>query len=121
MNVNVKTKIRFNGQEYSSLAELPPEARAAYEKAIASKPSTVVTGRTTTRLTINGRQFSSAADMPEAERKIYQGAMQLIRDENSAATRPSSDTGWLTTRQLQLIAVVAGLLIAAALVIASRM
>ena len=33
MSVTVKSTIRYNGQEYSSLAELPPEVRAAYEKA----------------------------------------------------------------------------------------
>jgi hypothetical protein len=120
MNVNVKTKIRYNGQEYSTPAELPAEARAAYEKAIADKTA-VGNGGITTRLVINGQQFSSPADMPAAERKVYQDAMQLIRDETGVSSQPAGDTRWLSKRQVQLIAIVAALLIGAALVLASRM
>jgi hypothetical protein len=116
----LKTKIRFNGQEYSSPAELPPDAHAAYEKAIAVRQTDVVTGNTTTRLIINGQEFSSVADMPVAEKNVYQDAMQLIRDEMSAVAR-QVPTPWLTKRQLQLIAIVAAFLIAAALLIATRM
>jgi hypothetical protein len=121
MNVNVKTKIRFNGQEYSTPAELPAEARAAYEKAIADKTTAVGNGGITTRLVINGQQFSSPADMPDAERKVYQDAMQLIRDQTGASSQLAGDTRWFSKRQVQLIAIVAALLIGAALVLASRM
>ena len=34
MKLNVKTKIRYNGQEYSDPNQLPPEVRAAYQKAM---------------------------------------------------------------------------------------
>src|SRR5437762_2550192 len=36
MKIDVKTKIKYKGQEYSSVEELPPEVRAAYEKAMAT-------------------------------------------------------------------------------------
>ena len=35
MNVKIKTKIRYKGQEYSDPNQLPPEVRAAYEKSMA--------------------------------------------------------------------------------------
>jgi len=43
MKVNLKTKIKYKGQEYSSVEELPPEARSAYEKAIAADSAAIST------------------------------------------------------------------------------
>ena len=37
MNISLKTKIRYNGQEYTSPDALPPEIRAVYERALASR------------------------------------------------------------------------------------
>jgi hypothetical protein len=34
VSITLKTKIRYNGQEYSSPSQLPPEIRAAYENAL---------------------------------------------------------------------------------------
>ena len=38
IKVNVKTRIRHNGQEYDSAEAMPPEARALYERALARLP-----------------------------------------------------------------------------------
>jgi hypothetical protein len=35
MKINVKTRIKYNGQEYSSMEELPSGSASAYEKAMA--------------------------------------------------------------------------------------
>ena len=34
MNIQVKTKIRYKGQEYASPDDLPAEARSAYDAAM---------------------------------------------------------------------------------------
>jgi hypothetical protein len=135
MNITLKTKIRCNGKEYSSVDELPPEIRAAYERAIAGGSKLAVSHSVTPRLVVNGQQFSSVADMSAAEKKLYDDAMQLILDgaitkatmatfASGAADAPVAnakpttiDSGWLTKRQIQLIILVAGVLVALALII----
>lgn len=137
MNITLKTKIRYKGQEYSSVDQLPPEVRAVYERAMAGGGNVVVNHGTGLRLVVNGKQYPSVADMSAAEKKLYDDAMQLIRDDVSAAltTSPAEssvstasattpkpaavDSGWLTKRQVQLIILVAGVLLALALVIAA--
>lgn len=44
----MSSKIVFNGTEYESVESMPPEVRAAYEKALAAHPSLKATGATPT-------------------------------------------------------------------------
>ena len=80
MNVSLKTKIRYNGQEYTNPDALPPEIRVVYERALASRAGLTANREVKTYVTINGQQFSSADELPAAEKKLYDDAMQLIRD-----------------------------------------
>jgi hypothetical protein len=139
MNIKLTTRIRYQGQEYSNPNDLPPDARAAYERALAGQGNVIPSGGKMTQFVVNGQPFSSPAEMPEAERKLYEDAMELMQQQASATaptappseaapasqtappSQPAADTGWLSKRQLQLIAVVAALLIAAALIVASRL
>lgn len=77
--MNVKTRIKYKGQEYSSVEELPPEVRAAYEKAMADGG---VTGAGT-RIVFNGKECGSLEQMPSAERRLYEDAMKLARDSKN--------------------------------------
>ena len=137
MNVSLKTKIRYNGQEYTSPDALPPEIRVVYERALASRAGLTANREVKTYVTINGQQFSSADELPATEKKLYDDAMQLIRDNQEAKTpitptttaapcpapiptQSAVDTGWLTKRQIQIIILVAGLLLAVALMVALR-
>ena len=148
MNITLKTKIRCNGKEYSSVDELPPEIRALYERAIAGGGKFAMSHNITPRLVINGQEISSTADMSVAEKKLYDDAMQLIRDnagahvtttaapadpllpgttaprQNEATTtnpKPVAvDSGWLTKRQVQLILLVAAVVLGLALIIGAR-
>ena len=45
MKINVKTRIKYKGEEYSSVEELPPEARSAYDKAMAGGGGTSVSSK----------------------------------------------------------------------------
>ena len=144
MNIGVTTKIRYNGQEFSSVDQLPPEIRAIYERALANRPNKLASTGTKvlTRLVVNGHEVGSTKELSEAEQKIYADAMQLLKDSatgdlgatavqsatrplpvasNISVTTPVSapiETGWLTANQKKLVAIVAGLISIAVLVIA---
>ena len=116
MNIRIKSKIRYNGQEYSSPRELPAEVRAAYDKAMRN-PAAV----TTQKIVINGHEFAGEADMPASEKRLYDDVLALIQD-NGEVTLPATRLSepWLTAGQTRLVVLLAGLLVLAALVILSR-
>ena len=70
MKINVKTRIKYKGQEYSSVEELPPEVRAAYEKAMATGGASF-----NTKIVFNGQEYASLDQMPAAQRQLYEVAL----------------------------------------------
>src|SRR2546430_16701962 len=99
MKVNLKTKIKYNGQEYSSVEELPPEARSAYEKAIAAESATI-----NTKIVFNEREYASPEQMPPAERQLYEDAMKLAQDTDGIVpARNEASTGLLTRGHWRLV------------------
>jgi hypothetical protein len=112
MKINVKTKIKYKGQEYSSVEELPPEVRAAYEKAMATRGASV-----STKIVFNGQEYASLDQMPAAERQLYEDALKLTRDTEAVApARKAGTAALLTNRQRQLVLLFA-VLVAIALII----
>jgi hypothetical protein len=83
MNIKIKTKIRYKGQEYASPAELPAEARSAYAQAISGTP-TASNSAVSKKIMLNGQEFSNENEMSAAERKLYDDAIQLMRDGPAA-------------------------------------
>ena len=81
MSITLKTKIRYNSQEYSSLAELPPEVRTAYEKAADE-------GIVTKKFVVNGQSFDSESAMPMDIRKLCDDVMDVI-ESNGEVTIPT--------------------------------
>jgi hypothetical protein len=75
---NVKTVIRYKGQEYSSADALPAEARSAYEAAFAKGIAAIPGAKQ--QIVFNGQHFASADEMPPAEKKLYEDAMGLVQD-----------------------------------------
>jgi hypothetical protein len=111
MNINVKTKIRYNGRDYSSPNELPPEVRSGYEKALA--------GAAQSKVTINGQEFGSETEMPEEMRNFAEDVIALVQN-NGEVTLPvfsRSSAPRVTKGQMKLILAVAGALILGALTI----
>jgi hypothetical protein len=98
---NVRTVIRYKGQEYFSLDQLPAEARATYDAALAkgvlAKPATAIQ-----QIVVNGQRFSSADEMPAAERKLYDDAISLVRDSTTIPNAPVSSSSWVTPSQVRL-------------------
>jgi hypothetical protein len=78
--------ITVNGKHYSSLDELPPEIREAYEKAIAAGPDR--THVTIDRFTVTGKQSENMEYMPAEYRELL---------KNAAEVRPSSSRTQLVT------------------------
>ena len=116
MNIRIRSRIRYNGQEYSSPRDLPAEVRAAYAKAMRA-PALV----TAHNIVINGDEFASEMDLPPGQKKIYDDVLALIQD-NGEVTLPGVHHAepLLTPGQTRLVLFLAGLLVLAAVVILSR-
>lgn len=101
VSITLKTKIRYNGQEYSSPADLPPNVREAYEKALHE-------GKTVSRkFVVNGQSFASEDAMPPDIRKLCDDAMQVI-ENNGEVTIPNGQnreyrTQLLTKKELGIV------------------
>ena len=105
VNINVKTKIRYNGREYSSPDELPPEVRAAYEKAITD-------GEIKRRIVLNGQEFESENEMPGDERRLYDDVMSVIENNGEVTLPRNGNMEPLLTKRQLLFVVLFGLGIA---------
>ncbi len=80
LKVNIKTRIRFNGKEYSCLEDMPPQVRQAYEKALASAQTsgTGLISHTTSKLIFNGHEYASVDEMPADIRRMYEQVMTMV-------------------------------------------
>jgi len=102
-NISVKTKIRVNGQDYSSVEDMPPDIRQAYERAMATMPGARHSGLLDTlekgirantqtvpnaKVIFNGQEYSSVDQMPANLRQLYQAVMATI--ESDAAVAPKT-------------------------------
>ena len=113
MKVNVKTKIKYKGQEYSSVEELPPEVRAAYEKAMATGGASF-----STKIVFNGQEYASLDQMPAAQRQLYEIALKLSQDtEAIAPAKNEASAGLLTPGQWRLVILFVTLVLIALIVL----
>jgi hypothetical protein len=80
LKVNIKTRLRFNGQEYDSVEAMPPEARAAYERALgqAASVKTFTSKTVTSKIVFNGHEYASPDDLPPDLRAKYDQLMGPI-------------------------------------------
>ena len=105
MSITLKSKIRYNGQEYSSPTELPPDVRMAYEKALHD-------GAVKKKFTFNGEQFASEEAMPEGVRKLCDDVMGVI-ENNGEVTIPNGKAEPLLTKpEIVVVALFAGGIVA---------
>ncbi|HEX4826237.1 MAG TPA: hypothetical protein VFV19_18195 [Candidatus Polarisedimenticolaceae bacterium] len=88
-NVVVHKKIVVNGQEYESLDQVPPEARAAIEKALGPGASATAT----TQITVNGHTYAPN-DLPAPMRAILDGlTLMTLKKAQSANPEAVSSVG----------------------------
>jgi hypothetical protein len=97
MNIRFKTKIRYDGREYSDPTELPPDVRAAYDKAVAKSAARA-------KIVVNGQEFANQNEMPEDVRKLYDDVLSVI-ENNGEVTLPVAPRSepLITKRQLEMI------------------
>jgi len=91
----MRVRIRFNGKEYASLGEMPPEERRRYEEVVQSlgpllsNPDSNETTRSfeigkdpgvhatvRTRIVVNGQTYNSPDELPPDLRRHYEEAMR---------------------------------------------
>jgi len=106
VSITLKSKIRYNGQEYSSPSELPPEARTAYEKALHE-------GHVKSKFVINGQQFVSEEAMPPDVRKFCDDVMGVIENNGEVTLPNEQKSGRLLSKREVAIAIAVGAGIAA--------
>lgn len=112
MKASLRTKIRYHGQDYSSLEELPAAAREAYRKANAS--GTVALNHVLDKILLSGHRFGDKGGI----RWLYDDVMSVV-ENNGQVTLPSSSEPLLTKRQIKLIvAFVSALAVVAVAVVA---
>lgn len=79
VKITVKKRIVVNGKEYENVGDLPPDLRAAYERAVAAR----TTPSLSMRVTFNGREYDSLEIMPSGVRRLYEAAMAAAANAKS--------------------------------------
>jgi len=105
MSITLKRKIRYNGQEYSSPAELPPEVRLAYEKALREVPTKI-------NFLFNGERVGNEVEMPANVRKLCDDVMGVIENNGEVTIPNGKSEPLLTKREIVVVALFAGGIVA---------
>ena len=114
MKFSVQTKIRFNGQEYSSPSDLPRELQAAYRKA--TIPGIASLNKCLDKILVNGHEISRKG---EEGRRLYEDIMSVV-ENNGHVTLPVYSEPLLTNRQVKMVLAVAATAVAAALAVVAK-
>jgi hypothetical protein len=80
VKITVKKRIVVNGKEYQRVEDLPPDLRAAYEKAVASRTTPPIS----MKVTFNGQEYDSLEAMPSFVRRLYAAA--VAAETNTASS-----------------------------------
>jgi outer membrane murein-binding lipoprotein Lpp len=98
IKIALRTRIRFNGQEYASVDEMPADVRQGYERALSmmggAKHGSLLTiaGKGTsaaapvgsvTKIVFNGQEYSSVEQMPVDVRQLYSGVMASLESDRN--------------------------------------
>ena len=103
--ITVKTCIKFNGREYTSLDDMPADVRRDYERALAmvgrgtSATHPFGAGTGTLKIVFNGQEYSSADQMPADVRKLYDGVMAALDADRSGLPDFLEPSGVTTQRE----------------------
>jgi hypothetical protein len=94
VKTSVKNKIRYHGQDYSSLDELPVAAREVYRKASAS--GTIALNHVLDKILLNGHRSSRGGT-----HWLCDDVMSVV-ENNGQVTLPAS-APFLTKRQVKVV------------------
>lgn len=96
MKITVGATIRFDGQEYSSPAELPLHAQVAYQEAIA--PGGVSLNERLGKIVLYGKELTGFGRRAD---RIYDDIMRVV-ENNGQVTLPVSTEHRLNSRQIAI-------------------
>ena len=106
VSITLKSKIRYNGREYSSPADLPADVRLAYEKALHE-------AAIKKKFVVNGQSFASEDAMPGDIRKLCDDVMGVIENNGEVTIPNDQKSDPLITRRELGVAIAVGVGIAA--------
>ena len=109
MSARSKTNIRFNGREYANADEMPPDVRAAYDRAVDDMAplhsGARLAAKLNAKIIVNGNEFNNAGEMSVDDRHSYHEALEALFSPGiavSTAAAPAADAqkvrhkkGWL--------------------------
>ena len=107
MRITLKSKIRYNGREYASAADLPPEVRMAYEQALRGRTAGS-DGAVKKTFVFNGEKFANEDVMPADVRKLYDDVMSVIENNGEVTLPNGKSEPLLTKREIAVVALFAG-------------
>ena len=82
MSARAKTNIRFNGREYANADEMPPDIRAAYDRAVDEMPplhsGARLAANLKAKIIVNGTEFNHPGEMSVDDRHFYHEALEAL-------------------------------------------
>src|SRR5262245_55688343 len=82
MNARTKTNIRFNGCEYANADEMPPDIRAAYDRAVDDTPplhsGARIAAKLKAKIIVNGNEFNHPGELSVDDRRSLHEALEAL-------------------------------------------
>lgn len=82
--ITFTSKIKFNGQDYTGVNDMPADVREVYEKAMASlvgqdgNSLINVQLKSTSKIVFNGKEYAGLDEMPPDVRRLYDRIMATV-------------------------------------------
>jgi hypothetical protein len=92
-----KTNIRFNGREYANADEMPPDIRAAYDRAVDDTPplhsGARIAAKLKAKIIVNGTEFNHPGEMSVDDRHSLHEALEALVQLGSPVSTPVASAG----------------------------
>ncbi|MDD5599457.1 MAG: hypothetical protein PHV82_16030 [Victivallaceae bacterium] len=78
----MNVKVNINDKEYNSIEEMPPDIRAAFEKAMASPSNQINISSQQTKIVFNGIEYKNIEEMPQDIRQLYEKVITAAKEND---------------------------------------
>jgi len=116
-----KTNIRFNGREYANADEMPPDIRAAYDRAVDDTPplhsGARIAAKLKAKIIVNGNEFNHPGELSVDDRHSLHEALEALVQLGSPVATPAASNG--EARRISQKKVFVGVLGAASILVAA--
>lgn len=97
MSAKPKTNIRFNGREYANTDEMPPDIRAAYDRAVDETPplhsGARIAAKLKAKIIVNGNEFNHPGELSVDDRHSLHEALEALVQLGSPVSTSVASTG----------------------------